>query len=146
MYALSDSPRGSGPGVQAQGFRSRGSWLQFHQHHQLKEVFFFVIFRFWRDILLNLSNLHFRTMLKCEKCWSLTILNCIKVLCHNHICWVIIPKYFAIVLNYAQIYVGILCQGLVRAKPYRVVEYRSTIAAVWSNTQISKILDTPAGI
>ena len=33
--------RVAGPGVQAQGFRPRSSWLQVHHQHQLKELLFF---------------------------------------------------------------------------------------------------------
>ena len=68
MCTQSDRP----PGLQA---RASGPGLQVHHQHQLKEVFFSIL---KRHLTQSRKSAHFKTTLKWEQCFSLTILNCIK--------------------------------------------------------------------
>ena len=64
---------------------------------------------------------------------------------HNHICWVIMPQIFAIMLNYAQvrresyyaqIYAGIMCQASMSREAYSTSHLGSAGPATASATQL----------
>ena len=64
---------------------------------------------------------------------------------HNHICWAIMPQYFAVVLNYAQvrwesyyaqIYASIMCQASMSCKAYSTSRLGPAGSATATDTQL----------
>ena len=87
--------------------------------------------------------MHSKIRLKLKSCLSVIILSLFnQVVYHNHIYWVIMPKYCAIILNYAQvrqegyyaqIYAGTMCQGLTNGHPWWVATLHIMVTHLWPN-------------